>query len=429
MSPQKLIDKPTAITPAGSKLPAGNSPGSASWHRPVAFFIALLLFAVANVGLATASKCYRPRIEEAILAPGAETNGHGKTWSWWLARRYLQQKRAPDVVLFGSSQMGSAMCAADAQHLYQVIDALTHRRAATLEDELLARTSKQVTVFSLASPGAMCSDALMASHALFRPKLSPRLVIISVSPRDFIDNTMPYPAATEPYRFYSQYADAGSLTGDAYIDPMSWLQFAIDSLPFKKLGAYLQASVAYAGNGPEKPLNEASPEELSGSGDSPMVAILGGAAVPGKWNVPANIPKTLWSDNTREYKNRFRNPNVPVYAKERKFFEKFLQDMQTRGIKVLVVGMPSLPMNRTLLSDSFWKNFRGMLSSQSSKYGASFLDLTDDPRFVKADYLDTVHLNAWGGQKLFARIAEYAASQDSSISRLLTTGPTAGKRQ
>jgi hypothetical protein len=429
MSPQKLIDKPTTAIRVESKLPAGNNSGSVSWRRPVAFFIALLLFAVANVGLATASKCYRPRIEESILASGAETNGHGKTWSWWLARRFLQQKQAPDVVLFGSSQMGSAMCAADAQHLYKVIDALTHRRAATFEDELLARTSKAVTVFSLASPGAMCSDALMASRALFRPKLSPKLVIISVSPRDFIDNTMPYPAATEPYRFYSQYTDAGSLTGDAYIDPMSWLQFAIDSLPFKKLGAYLQTSVAYGGSGTEKPLSEASPEDLSGSGDSPMVAILGGAAVPGKWNVPANIPKTLWSDNTREYKNRFRNANPPVYAKERKFFQQFLQDMQTQGVKVLVVGMPSLPMNRVLLSDSFWRDFRGMLSSESSKYGASFLDLTADPRFVKADYLDTVHLNAWGGQKLFARIAEYAADENASLGRLLRLAPAADNRQ
>jgi hypothetical protein len=397
---------------------AGQTPTT---NRPVAFIVAVVLFAVANVFLSTKSFLFQPSIDKAIMAQGAETNGHNKPWTWWLAREYMKQDKAPDVVLFGSSQMGSAMCASDAQHLFQVIDALTHRRAATLEDEVLARTKNKVSIFSLASPGAMCSDALMASRALFSSKLTPRIVVLSLAPRDFIDNTMPYPAATEPYRFYSQYTSPGALLTSSYVDAMSWLQFGIDSLPFKKLGGYLQATVNYCGQPAGKKLTAAEIEtekSAKAGGTAPMAAILGGSAVPNTWNVPANIPKDLWADNTREYKNRFRNPNTPVYACERKFYSQFLQDMRNRGVKVVVVGMPSLPMNRALLSPSFWQEFRSMLSSQCTEYGASFLDLTDNPMFIKSDYLDTVHLNAWGGQKLFASIAEHI-SKDPVTAPLL----------
>jgi hypothetical protein len=100
--------------------------------KPVAFSVALALFVLVNVGVASLSKWYQPRVQEVAFR-WSEEDARIKPWSWWLARRWLQQKHAPDLVLFGSSQMGSAMVASDAKHLYEVVDALTHRRAATLE--------------------------------------------------------------------------------------------------------------------------------------------------------------------------------------------------------------------------------------------------------------------------------------------------------
>lgn len=411
MSGQQLVEKPVEAQKPDS-APSQTKVGS---RRPVAFFVALILFAGANLLLNAYSYVYQPGVENMLLEQGAENNGHTKPWTWWMARRYLQQTKAPEVVIFGSSQMGSATCAADAQHMFKVIDALVHRHAVTLEDDLAERVGKKVQVFNLASPGAMCSDALMASRALFLPRLTPKVVIIGLSPRDFIDNTMPYPAATEPFRFYSQFASPGPLLSSSYTDGMSWLQFGVDAMPFKKLGVYLNARVANSSDSGKAP---SELDKQLANAASPMAAVLGGTAIPGKWNVPANIPATLWADNTREYKNRFRNPDVPVYACERRFFSQFLEDMQNRGVKVLVVGMPSLQMNRDLLTPKFWAEFRQNLATSCKQHDASFLDLSADPKFVKSDYLDTVHLNAWGGMKLFSSIADYAKG-DPSIEKLL----------
>jgi hypothetical protein len=380
--------------------------------KPVAFSVALALFVLVNVGVASLSKWYQPKVQEVAFR-WSEEDARIKPWSWWLARRWLQQKQAPDLVLFGSSQMGSAMVASDAQHLYAVVDALTHRRAATLESELASRFERPVTAFSLASPGAMCSDAYMASSALFRDGMKPKVVVIGVSPRDFIDNTMPYPAATEPFKFYSQFVDVGPLTAHSYNGPLAWMQYGMESLPCRKLGTFIQASLNSAGS------NE---EQTSTKVNTALAAIMGGGeAIPGKWRVPAVIPP-MWANNTKEYKLRFKDAHPPVFAMEKVFFEKFLQEMRDQNISVLVVGMPSLPMNRVLLPEDFWTEFRETIATTCANNNAEWLDLTASKAFQKADFLDTVHLNAQGGEKLFAHIAA-AIQQRGALCKRLTGSP------
>lgn len=385
-------------------------------RKPLAFTVALALFAIANVAVASMSSLYQPTVEKVAFR-WSEDDSRTKPWSWWLARKWLQQPKAPDVVLFGSSQMGSAMVASDAKHLYEAIDALTHRRAATLEDALSKRLDRPVSIFSLASPGAMCSDAFMASSALFKDGKRPKLVVIGVSPRDFIDNTMPYPAATEPFKFYSQFVNTGDLTQHSYDGVFAWLQFGMESMPCRKLGTYIQTNLT-------------APGEVSSSSkkaNSALAAIMGGGeAVPGKWLVPAVIPP-MWSDNTKEYQVRFKNPKAPVYRSELAFFERFLSKMQNEGVAVLVVGMPSLPMNRQLLPDSFWQQFRETVATTASANGAQWLDLTDSAEFSKSDFLDTVHLNAEGGEKLFSRIADTISKRTELCNSLNPNRGIAGR--
>lgn len=383
-------------------------------NRKVAFFAALVGFALVNVVLFGFHKLYEPPIAKAILSSSPNASVHRKEWSWWPARQWFEQKSAPDVVLFGSSQMNSAVCAADAQHLIQAIDSLTHRRAVLLEHLMQQEFNKPVTIFNLATPGAMCSDAFMCSRALFTNELQPKVVVMGIAPRDFIDNTLSYAAETEPYKFYSRFVSPGKLLGNAYHDIFSWLQFGLDNLPSRRLGCYLQDLASDV---------PADFDESAAVHQDALAAVLGnGMAQPGKWLVPANIPP-MWVDNSKEYKNRFKNPNTPVYESERLFFDAFLADMQAKHISVIVVGMPTLPMNRQLLSQRFWAHFRTRVATTCALHNAEFLDLTDSPVFVKGDYLDTVHLNAKGGAKFFNILAKYARA-DSLVTASLNGTPT-----
>jgi hypothetical protein len=378
-------------------------------RKPVAFSIALILFGLANIGIAFYSASYQPTVEKVAFR-WSEDDPRVKPWSWWLARKWLEQPAAPDIVLFGSSQMGSAMVASDAKLLYEAVDSLTHRRAATLEHELAARFGRKVTAFSLASPGAMCSDAFMASSTLFKNGKKPKLVVIGISPRDFIDNTMPYPGATEPFKFYSQFVNPGALTKHSYDGAFAWLQYGMENLPTRKLGTFVQASLTASGDA----------ADAKTKANNALAAIMGGGeAVPGKWLVPAVIPP-MWTDNTKEYKVRFKNPHPHVYGAEKAFFEQFLAKMESENVSVLVVGMPSLPMNRALLPNEFWSEFRNNLIATTKRHGAEWMDLSDNAKFVKSDFLDTVHLNAEGGEKLFSLIAQSIRDRSHLCSALET---------
>ncbi len=55
----------------------------------------------------------------------------------------------------------------------------------------------------------MISDQLIISRALFSKKYSPKVAVISFSPRDFIDNAHLAITSTEPFSFFSKYTDLG----------------------------------------------------------------------------------------------------------------------------------------------------------------------------------------------------------------------------
>jgi hypothetical protein len=375
----------------------------------VAFFAALAIFGAINVAAYFVMSANPPRIEKEIFNLSADRQGSNKPWSWWLARKYLELGHAPDVVLLGSSQMGSAVCTADAQYTSKVVDALTYRKAVVLQDEISQGVGHPIEVFNLASPGAMASDAYLASRALFQPGLRPKVVIIGVSPRDFIDNTMPYPAATGPFKFFSKYASPGDLLSDSYCTPMGKVQLLNDWLPTRRLGSELMSMFAGKQENSTPKTRQAANvlAAISGAGD----------AIPGAWPVPANIPN-VWVDNTREYKNRYHNGHPELYDVEMKYFQAFLSAMDQSGVRVVVVAMPSLPMNRALLSLNFWREFKETLSANCKTYNACWLDLSDSSEFEKSDYLDTVHLNARGGLKLFPRIAAYTTTTPIVASQL-----------
>jgi len=366
------------------------------------FLIALLCFVAINLILARTMKPAEKLIDARLLDQEAKNGLLERTWSWWTARSYLSQVRQPDLLLLGSSQMGSATFASDAQRLNRALDCVQHRRAATLELVLGDFLGQDLKVFNGSQAGAMVSDAYMFCRALLQGEHKPKLVIIGISPRDFMDNSLTCPGATEPFRFFCQFVDPGKLTAAAFPDPIARLDWlASRVVPLRRLEPRLQHFLT-AGPGSENAPASRNRFIAAISGSS-------GAVRPGEWLVPANMPYKF-IDNTREYENRYHNANPPIYPGEMEFFKELLSFVRGSGIKVLVVGMPSLNLNRELLSPQFWQRFHAQVACLCSQYGARWVDLSDHPSFEFGDYLDTVHLNARGGAKLFDLIARAVAS-------------------
>jgi hypothetical protein len=387
-------------------------PNTSTKHIRFAFFAAMILFLALNVVLATRVQLQAKILDEKAIQTSDNEKRLQGPWPFWVSRAYLMREKAPDIVVFGSSQMGSATFSSDARNLHKNLDCATYRKVATLEQALYKRTGQYLEVFNFAMGGSMVSDALMLSRALLTDAHKPSLVVIGVNPRDFIDNDLPALSATDSFKYMLPYVSLGELDHAAYPDYFAHLDWVFDQyMPMKRIRLGLQSQFAKEITAifPDGKGTKISTDlNISLKADKRFLQTISGSVgdvKPGEWLVPWFVPDA-YMDNTKEYLHRYHNPNAPIYACEQKFFRAFLADMQAKNIPVLVVGMPSQPCNRILLPDSFWSQFRSFVVSSCNENGASFCDLTDSPQFVKRDYLDTVHLNAYGGDKLFSSIAD-----------------------
>ncbi len=391
--------------------------------------VAVVLFVLLNFFLLGNLPENRSLLTKEVVQSSASERKQEGDWVWWITRNYLVDNKNPDIVFMGSSQMGSALFACEASYLDEAIDTVVHRESRYAGHELKEKLGLEPTTFNLSIGGAMASDQFMLAKALFNKDYKPRLVVIGVNPRDFIDNSMPSASATDPFRYLSPYVKLGDLGQCAFPDLISWMDWQLNHyLPTKALGENVRSTLpktilSWLG---ESEATTASLHTVSDKGevlaqtskrqidnekplttDNLLKAIYGstGNIRPGLWKVVA-CTWGAFQDNTEEYRNRYRDSNPPIYSGQKKFFEEYLAYLKSEDIDVLVVGMPSLWPNRALLPDKFWTSFRKYLATATTRYGATLLDLTDDARFDSKDYLDTVHLNSTGGTRLVKIIAE-----------------------
>lgn len=356
------------------------------------FALSALLYAFLNLGLYNASQARPATLDKSMFKNDWLAKHYGHLGAWWIAKDYLEQKTAPDVVVFGSSQMGGLQ-AADAATAGRRLDFVSDHESLTLESELQRHQLSGIRSFTAALPGAMISDHFLLSRALFSERLKPRLVVLGLSPRDFIDATLPAASATEPYTLLSKFANLGPVDGH-YYDNLSGRaeRMFSQSIPLRQL---CRAQVL------------------------PDFFDCAGNIRPGVCTIDPDR-KMPFVDNTYEYKQRYRKPICKSLPQQFQFLNDFLASMEQQNIKTLVVGMPLMPSNRALLSPQFWSSFRAGVSNVCAQHGATWMDMSTDETFTANEFVDTVHTNANGGSKLAKAIADRVSSDVRLASALLT---------
>ncbi len=343
-----------------------------------------------------------------------------------------------DIVLMGDSQMNAALMQVDAVANRKKLDVLTDREATTLEHVLKKRTELSLKVVNLALAGAMVSDQYLISKALFALN-PPKLVIIGISPRSFIDNAMPAASATEPFHFFQRYVSLNSLVAHSFPDLLTQANWFLQEyfplkqlydpimLAFRKMAVYApwldSTDKAIRQTGTRKiPCNQKPAETIEGNSARLLQAIGGGTDEPAKGeNVIYPVSLYGFIDNTREYQRRYRDSSSPNYKNQCTFFKEYLHLLKSLGSQVIVLGMPVLIANRQLLPEKFWHDYRRQIGQECASYGAIWVDLSQDDSFDKRDFLDNVHLNGTGGHLLMGRIGGLI-SNNASLLQILQPG-------
>lgn len=341
-------------------------------------------------------------------------------WQWWRSNEYTSQTNNPDVVLMGSSLIMIPITLVEADHSNKQIDSVKHYRSTCLEDGLQNTQNQSrktsVTVFNFALPGSMVSDQYMVASSLFKDKQKPKLLVLGLTLRDFIDSGVECAASTPTYQFFKHYFEGQAqedLSKVAIQTSQLWQGVTEKAQDWMDRNLYLSGkrlSAQYLNNafwqkeisGVTGGVEKLDDNLVIAPSKDMMDSLFGDAVEPGQFLFTpyATAP---YQDNTREYKRRFKDYDPAKLAIQEKFLTKLLAHCKEQNIEVMVVNMPLTPQNMALMPDGAYDKYFSSTKKLVQSSGGRFVDLNNGS-FGIENFKDTAHMNSAGGKKLVESI-------------------------
>ena len=354
-------------------------------------------------------------IEQDVLSDNLKQSPSYGTWSWWAAHAYFKEPKAPDVVMMGSSLVNSACWASDAVGTKTTIDCTEHHHVVTLEKMLQQRLGgDRPSVLNVSIQGAGACDYYMMTRAMMEGARKPKILVLGIAPRDFIDNKMSNLGGTEPFMFFERYVKFDDAVARAYSNPieivMGEIEWKMLHMPLRRFHSVV-ASHFMDDSTIEKPRKDAGDQLRSALSTSALRIFPGDIVVPG-------TPREGCFDNTNEYESRYKNPHPQHFKTQLFFFEEMLKRMREQIVQVFIVDMPTLMRNRAMLPLSFWVDYTTKMNEICTRQKAQYLFLSASEDYSRKDFVDTVHVNFRGGAKVLNRIADEIARRPQLASAL-----------
>lgn len=342
-------------------------------------------------------------LESAVADSLERPAKEGRPAGFWLAHSYFRLPRAPEIVVFGSSQL-EGMRAADARACGRDLDFVLDFRGFSLEKALIPHWSlfDSARVFVAQMPGTLISDYFIIERALLEKNV-PRMAVITISPRDFMDNGMPYIGSSHSYQFFAPYVNQGDLRNIAY--PTRSLRWMLLS---QVLGARLDPAVSLIAG-----LWQPAASALSNTNSlvsNAMFSVFKHRKKPGQEHQmmclrPGDVvfhpdARKTYSDREISYPKELCRFESKSFNHQMRFFDRLLNDLRERGVQTVVVEMPVTRENHERLSADNWRRFHSTIAAHCMQYQAKCIDLSDAKNFNHDDFLDEIHMSLAGGDKL-----------------------------
>ncbi len=387
------------------------------------FLVALASFAVVSAGLGALS-----------FGRTAPTDFPVNTWTTWAIKDFLEGGKKPDVVFMGSSLMLVPLAGVDADHLNRRIDGSAHHKSCYFEEKFGKYAGKKITSYNFALPGEMPSDAALITRFLLKGEKAPKVLVYGVGPRDFMDNLLPSPAATDPFQYLSRFGDWSNRVDLIVPQWQERLNYELGRA-FYTYGVKNQLAQNY-----ERALNtvldKVAPQPTIAKSAADVVAMRR-TLLPDYhpfeinrneafFRPEKNSERPKFEDNINEYRKRYKTLKMETFNGQMQFLADILDTARERDIRVVLVAMPITDINRSLLSDKSWELYRSRLRELVAKNdNTTFFDMQESKGFELADFQDTVHLHSGGGAKLLDKIAQIMAADKPTMAALNNTSSIA----
>jgi hypothetical protein len=351
------------------------------------------------------------------------------SWTAWTIQDFLKEPKAPDIVFLGSSLMLVPIAGTDANTLQKFIDGSEHHKSIYFEHNFKKLAGLDLKTFNFSLPGEMPSDAFLITKFFLNEKKAPKLIVWGIGPRDFLDNLLPSPASTDPFRFLSRFGQLDDYVKLLMPDFFSQFDYQFGKLDYL-YGHRMNISLITT-NYLAKQIDKLVPLPKN----TKAISVDDRRFLLPSYNAYELKPKDAFfrplnktdkpnfTDNIAEYRKRYKKLKWDTYLTQMEFFAKTLSVARERNIHVVLVAMPITEINRSLLNQTSWKLYKQGLYLMAKLKGASLIDLSETNQFCLNDFCDTIHLNAQGGQKLIDIVLEKTVS-DQKIASILDTNST-----
>lgn len=309
---------------------------------------------------------------------------------------FFDSKIHPEIIVLGSSLPMEAIARYDAEFSHNIdsnnLDAIRkYTGARYLEHLVEQKTGAKTSAFNLTCVACMTSDAEMILRKVIETGRSPKLVILGMGPRDFIDNIAPAAGKTPVCQLLSSRVTIPELLNEKRsFDDFRDLALGQLVYIYKVRGDYKTMLTGWACDLVSHPANlfESKMKSLPAPDAALKTAQQGKKRARSQF---ADLP---------EWKERYTPANYKRFEAEKLSFEKLLKNCRDKGIKVLVVNMPVTSQNKALIPADLLKKYQNEICSMPSQYGSDLVDLDSNSTFQTNDFYDSAHANAKGGKKI-----------------------------
>lgn len=322
--------------------------------------------------------------------------------------------------MLGSSLMMTPLWENEADFLNRDVDIVADRGVQYLGAVVQKKLPGSNNVcFNFALPGAMLSDDYMVIRTVLVGQGKPRIIVLGLSPRDFIDNGFSCAASSQHYKYLARFTNTEELTELAM--PKLWQRvpyFLHKGIYFEDKKGDIQALTAEAlktmiSRVFKKPKSWKPAEEVEAES---RLAIYQTELEKGLWLAHPRAPDHY--DQAEDAQLLKMQANKEGYKNQSAWFLMSLALCRKEGIKPIIVNMPLTQKNIALFAPGVYENCVNLMAEEAHRNNCPFIDLQKSNKFVLTDFTDMCHMDASGGKKLLNAIAEVVTCHPDLIKDL-----------
>ncbi|MFN8659645.1 MAG: hypothetical protein U0105_25140 [Candidatus Obscuribacterales bacterium] len=309
-----------------------------------------------------------------------------------------------------------------------------------LEKLLSDAAHRPVSVWNASVSASLMSDQYLIVRKYLSTGRRPKVVIISLAPREFLDNDRKNVEKTATYSLLADFTSLPELVRETK-DPWRLADafLGVGWSYYKARGDYRSFLDSVISKTTGHPINNFQAQIVLNGGklfdDAPKVVLNPEDVDYGVLDQvkPDYEPKPNTLKDIGSYQRMYLPINQEQFKTQTEYLNKLLTLLNQEKIATVVVDIPLVPENYALLPKEVLAQYRQMLGDQCAAHnvpliapgrsdGNQGVNGTAIPALARTyernDYEDTVHMNASGGKKLFQSIADTISGEPQLRSSL-----------